>query len=127
MKIRLTSVFVSDQQKALDFYTQVIGFKVKNDSPIGEDRWLTVVSPDEPDGVELLLEPNSNPAAQAYQKSLLEQNIPATAFQTDDIHAEVERMKKLGAIFTMEPTQMEEVTLAIFGDTCGNLIQIYQD
>lgn len=126
MKITLTSIFVADQQKALDFYTRILGFVLKRDLPVGEARWLTVVSPDEPDGVELVLEPNSNPAALAYQKAIFEQGITATAFQVDGIEKEVNRLKEHGVVIHTEPLQMGEVTFAIFDDTCGNLIQIYQ-
>ncbi|MGG1658349.1 VOC family protein [Brevibacillus sp. NRS-1366] len=126
MRIKLTSVFVDDQDKAQKFYTEVLGFVTKMDMPIGGAKWLTVVSPEEPDGVELLLEPNGNPASTAYQKAIFEQGIPATAFAVDDIQKEYERMTKLGVVFTMEPTKMGEVTQAVFHDTCGNLIQIYQ-
>ena len=126
MKITLSSVFVDDQSKALAFYTEVLGFVAKRDIPLGEARWLTVVSPAEPNGVELVLEPNSNPVAQAFQKGIFEQGIPHTAFEVDDVQAEYARLKELGVAFTMEPTNMGTTTVAIFDDTCGNLIQIYQ-
>ncbi len=126
MKINLTSVFVDDQQKALTFYTDVLGFVKKHDIPAGEFRWLTVVSPDGPNDIELLLEPNNNPAASTYQKSIYEQGIPSTAFSVEDIHKEYERMKDLGVAFHTEPTAMGPVTIAVFDDTCGNLIQIVQ-
>lgn len=126
MKIKLTSVFVDDQGKALTFYTDILGFIKKQDFPVGEFKWLTVVSPDEPDGVELLLEPDANPASQAFKKSIYEQGIPAAAFAVDDIHHEFERLKQRGAVFHTEPTQTGPVTIAVFDDTCGNLIQIYQ-
>ncbi len=126
MKIKLCSVFVHDQDKALEFYTEVLGFVKKQDFPVGEFKWLTVVSPEEPDGTELLLEPNDNPAAKTYQKAIFEQGTPATAFAVEGIQAEYERMKKLGVVFTMEPTQAGPVTQAVFDDTCGNLIQLYQ-
>ena len=126
MKIKLNSVFVEDQDKALQFYTKSLGFVKKADFPIGDAKWLTVVSADEPDGTELLLEPNGNPAAQTYQIAIFEQGIPATAFAVEDIQAEYERLKKLGVVFRTEPTPMENVTVAVFDDTCGNLIQIYQ-
>jgi predicted enzyme related to lactoylglutathione lyase len=126
MKIKLTSVFVDDQDKALKFYTEILGFVKKLDIPVGKFKWLTVVSPDAPDGVELLLEPNDNPAAQRYQKDIFEQGIPATAFNVDDIQNEYARLKKLGVKFTMEPTNTGMTTMAVFEDTCGNLIQIYQ-
>ena len=126
MKIKLTSVLVEDQDKALKFYTEVLGFVKKTDIPVGEFKFLTVVSPEEPDGTELLLEPNENPAAKTFQKAIFEQGIPLTAFAVEDIQKEYERMKKLGVVFTMEPTKMGPVTQAVFDDTCGNLIQIYQ-
>lgn len=124
MWIKLTSVLVDDQAKALKFYTDVLGFVKKTEIP--EIRWLTVVSPDEPDGTELLLEPSENPAAQTYRAALMEQGIPYTAFATDDVRGEYERMKALGVRFTMEPTDAGNTTIAVFNDTCGNLIQIFQ-
>ena len=124
MKIKLTTVHVDDQEKAVRFYTEVLGFVKKTDIP--DVRWLTVISPDQPDGPELLLEPNENPAAQAFQKALVAQGIPLTSFAVDNIQAEYERMKKLGVKFTMEPTQMGPVTIVLLDDTCGNLIQIAQ-
>lgn len=126
MKIRLTSVFVDDQDKALRFYTEVLGFAKKQDVPVGEFKWLTVASPEEPDGVELLLEPNDNPAASTFQQAIFQQGIPLATFSVDDIRAEYERLKALGVRFTMEPTSMGSVTVAVFDDTCGNLIQIAQ-
>lgn len=126
MKIQLSSVFVDDQEKARRFYTEVLGFVGKRDIPLGEARWLTVVSPEKPDGTELLLEPNSNPAAKTYQKAIFEQGIPLTAFAVDDIQKEYERLKELEVEFSMEPTNMGMTTVAVFNDTCGNLIQIYQ-
>lgn len=128
MKIKLSSVFVEDQDKALKFYTEVLGFVKKNDFPVGKAKWLTVVSPEGPDDIELVLEPNGNPAAKTYQKALFEQGIPITAFAVEDIHKEYERMEKLGVAFTMKPTKAGEgtVTIAMFDDTCGNLIQLYQ-
>lgn len=126
MKIKLSSVFVDDQEKALNFYTGVLGFVKKNDIPVGDARWLTVVSPEAPDGVELVLEPNGNPAAQIYQKALRTQGIPATAFASGDITKEYERLLKLGVTFTMPPTKAGPVTIAVFDDTCGNVIQIYE-
>lgn len=126
MKIKLNSVLVDDQDKALKFYTEVLGFIKKNDMPAGEARWLTVVSPDAPDDVELLLEPIGFPAARAYQKALFEAGIPLTAFAVEDIQKEYERMKDLGVVFSMEPTKGGPATLAVFNDTCGNLIQLYQ-
>ena len=126
MRIKLTSVFVNDQDKALKVYTEVLGFLKKQDFPMGEAKWLTVVSPVEPDGTELLLEPNGNPTAKTYQEGIYKQGIPATAFAVDDIQKEFERMKNLGVVFTMEPTRTGPVTVAIFDDSCGNLIQMYQ-
>jgi catechol 2,3-dioxygenase-like lactoylglutathione lyase family enzyme len=126
MKIRLSSVFVDDQDKALKFYTEVLGFVKKRDIPAGNFKWLTVVSPEGPDDIELLLEPNDNPAARTFQQAVYKQGIPATAFAVDDIQKEYERMKKLGVVFGMEPTRTGPVTVAVFDDTCGNLIQLYQ-
>ncbi len=126
MKIKLTSVFVDDQDKALKFYTEVLGFVKKLDFPLGKFKWLTVVSPEEPDGTQLLLEPNDNPAAKAYQKAIFEQGVRATSFFVEDIQKEYERMKKLGVVFTMEPTKAPGSTIAVFDDTCGNLIQLTQ-
>ncbi len=126
MRITLTGVFVRDQDEALRFYTETLGFVKKHDVPVGEFKWLTVVSPDDPDGPELLLEPNENPVAQEYQKGLFDQGIPAMSFSVEDIRAEHERLSSLGVAFTMEPTEMPNVTIAIFDDTCGNLIQLMQ-
>ncbi|WP_077324699.1 VOC family protein [Virgibacillus siamensis] len=126
MKINITSVFVEDQEKALRFYTDVLGFEKKTDMPAGDFKWLTVVSPEDPDGVELLLEPNDNPAAKTYQEAIYDQGIPTTSFAVDDLHKEYERLTELGVAFTAEPTEMGPVTFAIFDDTCGNLIQISQ-
>lgn len=126
MKIKLASIFVDDQDKALKFYTEVLGFVKKTEFPVGDAKWLTVVSPEEPDTVELVLEPNGNPASIKFQKAIFEQGIPATAFQVDDIEEEYARMEKLGVVFTMKPTQTPGPTIAVFDDTCGNLIQIYQ-
>jgi predicted enzyme related to lactoylglutathione lyase len=126
MKIKLTSVHVDDQEKALRFYTEVLGFVKKTDVSAGEYRWLTVVSPEEPDGAELLLEPNDNPAAKTYQQALFEQNIPAAMFYTDDVKADYERIKARGADFTMPPTEVTGSTIAQVNDTCGNLIQLTQ-
>ena len=126
MKIKLTNVFVDDQDKALKFYTEVLGFVKKKDFPVGDFKWLTVASPEEPGGPELLLEPNNNPAAKTFQKALFQQGIPAASFAVEDIQQEYERMKKLGAVFTMEPTQTGPTTVAVFDDTCGNLIQLFQ-
>ena len=126
MRITHTGVFVGDQDEALRFYTETLGFVKKQDVPAGEFKWLTVVSPDDPDGTELLLEPNENPVAQAYQSGLFDQGIPATSFGVTDIRAEYERLTSLGVAFVMEPTPMGDVTIAVFDDTCGNLIQIMQ-
>lgn len=126
IRINVTSVFVDDQDKALKFYTEKLGFVKKNDIPVGEYKWLTVVSPAEPNGVELLLEPDQNPAAQAYKQSIFAQGIPATSFAVDDIQAEYERLQALGVEFTSPPTAMGPVTIATLNDTCGNLIQIAQ-
>lgn len=124
MRITLTSVFVDDQDKALEFYTEVLGFEKKTDVPAGEFRWLTVVSPADPDGTELLLEPNDNPAAKTYQKALFEQGIPLAMFGVDDVEVEYERLKQRGVEFRVPPTEMGAATVAAFDDTCGNWIQI---
>lgn len=126
MKIKVTSVFVNNQEKALKFYTEVLGFVKKSDVSVGEYRWLTVVSPEQPDGVELLLEPNNNPAAKTYQQAIFQQGIPATAFFVEDIQAEHKRLKELGVMFTQDPLKVTGSTIAVFDDTCGNLIQINQ-
>lgn len=125
MRIRLNSVLVDDQSKALTFYTKVLGFVASQDVPVGEFRWLTVRSP-EGGETELTLEPNANPAAKAYQEALFEQRIPLTAFEVDDIKAEFQRLRAMGVEFTTEPMQAGPVWMAVFSDTCGNLIQIYQ-
>ena len=127
MRITHTSVFVSDQDEALKFYSEVLGFVKKQDVPVGQFKWLTVVSPDDPDGTELLLEPNDNPVSQAYQKGIFDQGIPAASFGVADIRSEYEKLNSLGVAFTMEPTEVANVTIAVFDDTCGNLIQIRQD
>jgi len=127
MKITVTGVAVTDQEKALKFYTEILGFIKKQDIPIGEHRWLTVVSPESPDGVELLLEPNGEyPAMKALKESLVADGIPFTMFEVKDIHAEYARLKDLGVQFTVEPTDVGTTIVAIFDDTCGNLIQMYQ-
>ena len=128
MRISLSSVSIDDYDKALKFYTEIMGFVKKHDIPLGEGvRWITVVSPEEPDGTELLLEPNAwYPAMKALKESLVKDGIPFTAFEVKDIQAEYERMKNLGVEFKMEPTNMGMTTAAVFDDTCGNLIQIYQ-
>jgi catechol 2,3-dioxygenase-like lactoylglutathione lyase family enzyme len=124
MKIHLTSVFVDDQEKALRFYTDVLGFVKKHDVPLGADRWLTVVSPEDPEGTELLLEPSGHPAVQPYKTALVQDGIPAASFSVDDVRAEFERLRELGVYFTQEPLEMGSLTTAILDDTCGNLIQI---
>jgi len=126
MKIIVTSIFVQDQYKALEFYTKTLGFIKKHDLPAGEFRWITLVSPEDQDGTELLLEPNNHPAAKEYQKKLFAEGIPVTMFGVADVRKEYERLVKHGVKFTMEPTEMGDMTLAIFDDTCGNLIQIIQ-
>ncbi|CAM5618146.1 MULTISPECIES: VOC family protein [Streptomyces] len=124
MRIHITSVFVDDQEKARSFYTDVLGFVKKHDVPVGTDRWLTVVSPEDLDGTELLLEPSGHPAVQPYKTALVEDGIPAASFAVDDVHAEFERLRGLGVRFTQEPTEMGPLTTAVLDDTCGNLIQI---
>jgi catechol 2,3-dioxygenase-like lactoylglutathione lyase family enzyme len=124
MRINLASVLVDDQEKALKFYTEVLGFVKKIDVPVGEARWLTVVSPEQPDGTELLLEPDGHPAAKPFKQALVDDGIPYTSFAVDDLNAEYERLRALGVEFTQEPLEMETVATAVFDDTCGNLIQI---
>lgn len=124
MRIHLSSVFVDNQDKALRFYTEVLGFVKKTEVPVGEDRWLTVVSPEDLDGTELLLEPDGHPAVKPYKEALVNDGIPATAFAVDDVPAEYKRLRDLGVVFTQEPTEMGPVTTAVLDDTCGNLIQI---
>ena len=124
MKIKLTSIMVDDQEKALRFYTGVLGFVKKHEIPAGEYKWLTVVSPGR-DDLELSLEPNANPAAKAFQEAMFRQAIPLAAFEVDDIEAEARRLKAAGVAFTTEPTRMGPVTIAVCSDTCGNLIQLY--
>ncbi|MFI9209348.1 VOC family protein [Streptomyces sp. NPDC053253] len=125
MKIHLTSVFVDDQAKAERFYTEILGFVKKHDVPLGEtDRWLTVVSSEEPGGTELLLEPAGHPAVKPYRDALIQDGIPLAQFAVDDVRAEYERLSGLGVRFTQEPLEMGPVTTAVFDDTCGNLIQI---
>ena len=124
MQITLTSILVDDQAKALAFYTDVLGFQKKHDVPVGEHRWLTVVSPDAPDGVELVLEPDEHPAAKPFKAALAEDGIPFTMFAVDDVQREFERLRALGVRFTQEPAAMGPVTTAVLDDTCGNLIQI---
>ncbi|WP_222271128.1 VOC family protein [Modestobacter marinus] len=124
MKIAMTSVLVDDQEKALRFYTDVLGFLPKNDVPMGEHRWITVVSPQAPDGVELVLEPDAHPAAKPFKEALVADGIPYTAFAVDDVHAEHARLTGLGVTFTQDPVVMGPVTVAVLDDTCGNLIQL---
>jgi len=126
MKIKLTSVFVDDQDKALHFYTEVLGFAKKGDFSQGPFRWLTVASPEEPDGTQLQLALNDNPAAKAYQQAIFQQGQPAVMFYTDNIKADYERIKTRGAKFTMPPTDVTGSTIAMLNDTCGNLIQLTQ-
>jgi catechol 2,3-dioxygenase-like lactoylglutathione lyase family enzyme len=126
MRITLTSVLVDDQDKALRFYTDILGFRKKTEIPLGEHRWLTVVSPDDPDGTELVLEPDAHPAARPFKAALVADGIPFTSFAVDDVHEEFERLRALGVEFRQEPTTMGPVTTAVLDDTCGNLIQIAQ-
>ncbi|WP_437645255.1 VOC family protein [Sorangium sp. So ce362] len=126
MKIKLNSIMVEDQDRALKFYTEVLGFKKKHDLPVGEYRWITVVSPEGPDDVELVLEPNANPAAKTFQQAMFAQGIPLTAFEVTDLRAEFARLKERQVAFTQEPTPMGPVMVAVLSDTCGNLIQLYQ-
>ena len=126
MQIGVCSIFVDDQEHAARFYTDVLGFVTKTDIPMGDFSWLTVVSPDTPDGVEMLLEPNSHPAARAYQESIYGDGIPATMFFVSDMEAEYDRLTKRGVEFTTPPTATEQMTFAVFDDTCGNLIQLVE-
>ncbi len=126
MRIWVTSVFVDDQPKALDFYTGTLGFAKKADVPLGEYSWLTVVAPDDPDGVQLLLEPDQHPAARAAKAALVADGIPWTSFAVTDLAAEYERLRARGVVFTQEPADMGSVVTAVFDDTCGNLIQLAQ-
>jgi len=126
VKIWLSTVFVEDQAKALEFYTGVLGFVKKTDISLGKYRWLTVVSPDDPNGAQLLLEPNENPASKAFQKSIREQKIPAAMFRVENLGSEVTRLKARGVKFTMEITKTPGSTIAVLEDTCGNLIQLVQ-
>lgn len=125
-RITVTSVFVDEQDKALSFYTDTLGFQPKANIPLGDHSWITVVSPDAPEGTELLLEPDQHPAAQAYKQALVADGIPATMFEVDDLAAEHRRLSELGVRFTTEPTEMGNVTIAVLDDTCGNLIQLVQ-
>ena len=126
MRITLTSVMVDDQEKALRFYTDVLGFEKKTEVPLGEHRWLTVVSPQQPDGVELVLEPDGHPAVRPFKEALVADGIPFTAFAVDDVRAEYERLTGRGVRFTQEPLTMGPVTTAVLDDTCGNLVQLVQ-
>jgi catechol 2,3-dioxygenase-like lactoylglutathione lyase family enzyme len=124
VRINLASVLVDDQEKALRFYTDVLGFRKKTEFPVGEHRWLTVVSPEDPDGVELALEPDEHPAARPFKEALVADGIPFTSFAVDDVHQEHERLTGLGVTFTQEPVLLGEMTAAVLDDTCGNLIMI---
>ena len=124
MKINLASVFVDDQDKALSFYTEMLGFVKKTETPVGEFKWLTVVSPEDPDGVELVLEPSDHPAVKPFKDAIVADGIPYTSFAVSDVQAEYERLSARGVKFVQEPTSMGPVTTAVFDDTCGNLIQI---
>ena len=124
MRIVVTSVLVDDQDKALKLYTEILGFVKKTEIPIGEARWLTVVSPEDPNGIELPLEPDGHPAVGPFKRALVEDGIPFNSFAVDDVHAEYERLRSAGVRFTQAPTEMGAVTTAVLDDTCGNLIQI---
>jgi predicted enzyme related to lactoylglutathione lyase len=126
MRVKLHSVMVDDQDRALRFYTEVLGFKKKHDIPVGEYRWITVVSPEGPDDLELVLEPNANPAAKTFQEAMFAQGIPLSAFEVSDLAVEFARLKEKKVAFTREPTRQGPVIIAVFSDTCGNLIQLYQ-
>ena len=126
MQIKLTSIMVDDQDKALKFYTEILGFRKKLEIPVGEYRWITVVSPEGPDTLELSLEPNANPAGKTFQQAMFAQGIPVAAFEVTGIAHEYERLKSRGVVFTRPPAKMGPVTIAIFADTCGNLVQIYE-
>jgi len=126
MRIRLTSLLVNDQEQALKFYTEVLGFEKKHEIPLGPYKWLTVISPEGPSELELSLEPNVNPAARAYQEAMFAQKIPLAAFETSDIDADYKRLSSLGVVFLSEPQQAGPVKIAVFSDTCGNWIQLYQ-
>jgi predicted enzyme related to lactoylglutathione lyase len=126
MRIKLTSVMVDDQTKATKFYTEVLGFQKKSDFPVGAYRWITVVSPEGPDDLELALEPNANPAGKAFQEAMFVQGIPVASFEVSDLAAEFERLKARGVAFTRAPARMGPVWMAVFSDTCGNLIQLHQ-
>ena len=126
MKVIVTSIFVQDQEKALEFYTETLGFVKKHDVPVGEFRWIALVSPIDPEGTEVLLEPNNHPAAKEYQEALFAEGVPVTMFGVADIHGEYERLTKQGVKFIIEPTEAGEDTIAVFDDTCGNHLQIIQ-
>jgi catechol 2,3-dioxygenase-like lactoylglutathione lyase family enzyme len=126
MRIYVTSIFVDDQTKALDFYTTKLGFQVKHDIPLGEHRWLTVVSKEQPEGPELLLEPSVHPAVPPYKQALAKDGIPAASFQVDNVDDEFKRLQDLGIRFTVEPMEAGTVRMAVLDDTCGNLIQLVQ-
>ncbi|HEY7290073.1 MAG TPA: VOC family protein [Vicinamibacterales bacterium] len=126
MRIKLTSIMVDNQDKALKFYTDVLGFRKKVEIPVGEYRWLTVVSPEGPDDVELSLEPNANPAGRAFQDAMFAQGIPIAAFEVANMDDEYARLKSKGVAFTQPPTRSGPIVMAVFADTCGNLIQMYQ-
>ena len=126
MRIHLSSILVDDQDKALRFYTEVLGFEKRTEVPLGEHRWLTVVSPEDPNGTELVLEPDAHPAAKPFKEALVADGIPFTSFAVDDVAVEFQRLRGLGVTFTQEPAAMGPVTTAVFDDTCGNLIQIAQ-
>lgn len=126
MRIYITNVFVDDQSRALDFYAGKLGFEVKNDIPMGQHRWLTVVSKEKPDGTELLLEPSEHPAVRPYKQALVRDGIPAASFQVDDLDSEYERLKRLGVEFIREPTDAGPVRMALIDDRCGNLVQLVQ-
>jgi catechol 2,3-dioxygenase-like lactoylglutathione lyase family enzyme len=126
MRIYITNVFVDDQSRALDFYAGKLGFEVKNDIPMGQHRWLTVVSKEKPDGTELLLEPSEHPAVPPYKEALVRDGIPAASFQVDDLDSEYERLKRLGVEFIREPTDAGPVRMALIDDRCGNLVQLVQ-
>ena len=126
MLIKLTSIMVDDQDKALRFYTEVLGFRKKHDIPVGEYRWITVISPEGPDDLELALEPNANPAGKTFQEAMFSQGIPIAAFEVTNIAGDFARLTAQGVAFTRQPTEAGPVTIAMFADTCGNLIQLYQ-
>jgi glyoxylase I family protein len=126
LRIKLTSIMVEQQDKALRFYTEVLGFRKKHDIPVGEYRWITVVAAEGPNDLELVLEPNANPAGKTFQGAMFSQGIPLAAFEVADIEGECTRLKSHGVAFTREPTKAGPVTIAIFSDTCGNLVQLYQ-